>query len=437
MKKQWNKDIRDQLKDFPKKAPEGLLGDVKSEMVRRGLSPSPVADKPKHLYPSVFRRVASVAAVLLILLGLSLLWKKPANLPVVSESPDASQEPILPTLVTEEKTLEEPSLAMPSASLIAKAEKKVVSPSEKTDVKEEEKEEDHTAQQEEEAKDKEEKQPQKREAQETKKKYTPTSSKPKWTYNVSKRKKSSFSLGIHYSGVVAQSDLNFEKDYANIALPPQNNPNNPPNPDGGDLENPDSNNGIDTTSVALSRGVRSAYNIYNFSGKATHHLPVKFGLSLRYVLNERWNLQSGLNYSYLASDLEETKLEEKYNIKQKLHYLGIPLQIGYRIWEGKQFRSYIAAGGQVEKLVSGKAAIRHSKKNQLQDTSTQNINDKKLLYSALVSIGTEYMLNNNFSLYIEPNIHYYFKNGNGLQTHYNEQPLNINLTVGFRFHWEK
>ncbi|MBR5540775.1 MAG: porin family protein [Bacteroides sp.] len=437
MKKQWNKDVRDQLKDFPKKAPEGLLDDIKSEMVRRGLSPSPVADKPKHLYPSVFRRVASVAAVLLILLGLSLLWKKPANLPVVSESPDASQEPILPTLVTEEKTLEEPSLAMPSASLIAKAEKKVVSPSEKTDVKEEEKEEDHTAQQEEEAKDKEEKQPQKREAQETKKKYTPTSSKPKWTYNVSKRKKSAFSLGIQYSGVVAQSNLNFEKDYYNIALPPQNNPNNPPNPDGGDLENPDSNNGIDTTSVAFSRAGHSAYNIYNFSGKATHHLPVKFGLSLRYVLNERWNLQSGLNYSYLASDLEETKLEEKYNIKQKLHYLGIPLQIGYRIWEGKQFRSYIAAGGQVEKLVSGKAAIRHSKKNQLQDTSTQNINDKKLLYSALVSIGTEYMLNNNFSLYIEPNIHYYFKNGNGLQTHYNEQPLNINLTVGFRFHWEK
>ena len=437
MKKQWNKDIRDQLKDFPKKAPEGMLDDIKSEMVRRGLSPSPVADKPKHLYPSVFRRVASVAAVLLILLVLSLLWKKPANLPVVSEYPDASQEPILPTHVTEEKTQEETSLAIPSASLIAKAEKKVISPSAKTDVKEEEKEEDHTAQQEEEAKDKEEKRPQKREAQETKKEYTPTSSKPKWTYNVSKRKKSSFSLGIHYSGVVAQSDLNFEKDYDNIALPPQNNPNNPPNPDGGDPENPDSNNGVDTTSVAMSRGVHSAYNIYNFRGKASHHLPVKFSLSLRYVLNERWNLQSGLTYSYLASDLEETRLEDKYDIKQKLHYLGIPLQMGYRIWEGKQFRSYIAFGGQVEKLISGKATIRHSKKKLLQDTSTQNVSDKKLLFSALASIGAEYMLGNDFSLYVEPGIHYYFKNGNRLQTHYNEQPLNINLTIGFRFHWEK
>ena len=155
MKKQWNKDIRDQLKDFPKKAPEGLLDDIKSEMMRRGLSPSPVADKPKHLYPQVFRRVASVAAVLLILLGLSLLWKKPATLPVVSEYPDV--------YVTEKKTQEEKSLAIPSANLIAKAEKKAVSPSAQTNVKEEE----NTALQEEEAKDKEEKQPQDKETQET------------------------------------------------------------------------------------------------------------------------------------------------------------------------------------------------------------------------------------------------------------------------------
>ena len=425
MKKQWNKDIRDQLKDFPKKAPEGLLDDIKSEMVRRGLSPSPVADKPKHLYPSVFRRVASAAAVLLILLGLSLLWKKPATLPVVSEYPDV--------YVTEKKTQEETSLAIPSASLIAKAEKKVVSSSAQTNVKEEE----NTALQEEEAKDKEEKQPQDKETQETKKEYTPTSSKPKWTYNVSKRKKSSFSIGIHYSGVVAQSDLRMGKGDYDLLAPPPCNPITPPNSNGGAPENPDYSNGADTTSVALSRGLHSVYNIYNFSGRATHHLPVKFGLSLRYVLNERWNLQSGLTYSYLASDLEETRMEDKYDIKQKLHYLGIPLQVGYRIWEGKQFRSYIAFGGQVEKLVSGKATIRHSKKNLLQDTSTQNVSDKKLLFSALASIGAEYMLGNDFSLYVEPGIHYYFKNGNRLQTHYNEQPLNINLTVGFRFHWEK
>ena len=213
--------------------------------------------------------------------------------------------------------------------------------------------------------------------------------------------------------------------------PPTNSPTDSNGIEGGE------NNSTDTTSVVISRVARSTYDIHNFKGTASHHLPVKFGLSFRYNFSERWNLQSGLIYSYLASDLEEIKQEGRYDIKQKLHYLGIPVQMGYQIGKGKQFKSYITAGGQVEKLISGKATIRHSKNSLLLDTSTQNVSDKKLLFSALASIGIEYMLGNNFSLYVEPGMHYYFKNGNKLQTHYNEQPLNINLTVGFRFHWEK
>ena len=72
MKEQWNKDIYDRLKDFPKKAPEGLLDDIQSEMLRRGLSPTPMPRKSKH----IFLRIASVAAVLLILLGISHLWER-------------------------------------------------------------------------------------------------------------------------------------------------------------------------------------------------------------------------------------------------------------------------------------------------------------------------------------------------------------------------
>ena len=436
MKKQWNKDIHDLLKDFPKKAPKGLLDDIKSEMIRRGLPPSPAADKPQRLLPFVLRWIVSAAAVLFILFSLSHLWEKSSTLPIVSEYPETFQEPVLPTHVTEKKAIEETSLAMPSSNLIAKVEKKTFSPSLKTIDKEEEKEKNAASQEEKKMGKKEGKQPQNKEAQETIQEYQPTSSKPKWTYPVSKRKKSSFSFGFHYSGVVAQGNLRFKnKEYA-TDIPPQDSPNPPQNPD-DKPKDPNHNGGADTTSVAMSRGVHSAYNIYNFTGKATHHLPVKFGLSLRYVLNERWNLQSGLTYSYLASDLEETRLEEKYDIKQKLHYLGIPLQVSYRIGEGKQFRSYIAAGGQVEKLISGKATIRHSKKNLLQDTSTQNVNDKRLLFSALASFGVEYALGETFSLYAEPSIHYYFKNGNELQTHYNKQPLNINLTIGFRVHWKK
>ena len=426
MKKQWNKDIRDQLKDFPKKAPEGLLDDIKSEMLRRGLSPTPIAKKPKRLYPMILQRVASVAAVLLILLGLSHLWEKSVTLPVMTEHIEAPLDPI-------------PPLAPLPSSLIAQTEK-LVSISLGTLVKEEEESINKEKAEEPQKKNEEKEEEQRRnnDTQETKKKFAKTSPKPKWTYKVSSRKKSSFSFGVYYS---AQSELNLnaEKlnaDFNTIA------PSSPNNNAGNPSETPDNNGGNnssqpDTTSVLLSRGMRSTYDINNFKGKATHHLPVKFGLSVRYDLNERWSLQSGLTYSYLASDLEETKLEEKYDIKQKLHYIGIPLQIGHQIWESKQFRGYLTAGVQIEKLIIGKAAIQHWKNNLLMDTFTKNVSDKRLQFSALASVGAEYALKKNLSLYIEPGIHYYFKNGNGLQTHYNEQPININLTIGFRLHWDK
>ena len=407
MKKQWNKDIRDQLKDFPKKAPEGLLDDIKAEMLRRGLSSAPVG-QPRQTRLSVLFRVASVAAVALLLFGVSYLWQEQSVLPTTPEQADSFINGSNSSVITEIEVPEGQPLVPNSSSLIAKATKKVSSDSDIPSHKEEtilQVATNEEVQEKEEGK--EDEQPKDNKQQKTEKEYVETSSKPKWTYNASIRKKSSISFGVYYSGIIAQVDPTI-KDYADLSSGPGCNLN-------------------DSTEVAWSRGATTTYYL---TGKATHHLPVKLGVSFRYDLDERWNLQSGLTYSYLASDISK----DSYDTKQKLHYIGIPLQLGYKLGESKRFRSYIAAGFQVEKLVSGKAVTRHSKNKEPQGTFIQNISDKRLLFSILASYGVEYALGKNFSLYAEPGIHYYFKNGNGLQTHYNEQPLDLNLTIGFRFH---
>ena len=416
MKKQWNKDIRDQLKDFPKKAPEGLLDDIKAEMLRRGLSSAPVG-QPRQTRSSVLFRVASVAAIALLLFGISYLWQEQSILPTTLKQVDSYINSSNSSIVTETEVPESQPLVPNSSSFIAKATKKVSSDSDIPSHKEEtilQVATNEEVQEKEEGK--EDEQPKDNKQQKTEKEYVETSSKPKWTYNASSRKKSSISFGVYYSGIIAQVDPTI-KDYdADISSGPNYNPDLSPN---------------DSTEVAWSRRATTTYHL---TGKATHHLPIKLGVSFRYELDERWNLQSGLTYSYLASDISENMGKDSYDTKQKLHYMGIPLQIGYKLRESKRFRSYIVAGFQVEKLVSGKAITRHSKNKELQGTSIQNISDKRLLFSTLASFGVEYALGNNFSLYAEPGIHYYFKNGNGLQTHYNEQPLDLNLTIGFRFH---
>lgn len=414
MKKQWEKDIRDQLKEFSKKAPEGLLNDVKAEMLRRGLSSAPVTGKSRHI---PFTRVASVAAaVILLLIGISHLWQGPSVLPTLSEHTDSFQTVTPPPVVSETEVQESQPVSNIS-KLIAKADKTKPVPSyaENPAIKEEDSSETVSEDAKEKKDEKQTEQPEERNEQDTKdtkKDNVRPTPKNKWTYNVSSPKKSSFSVGVYYSGVIAQADPRKKMDYVMNSSPEK-------------VEG-------DTTKVSQSRCAPAVYKLS--WGKATHHLPVKLGVSFRYDLDARWNLQSGLTYSYLASDISATTYDGAYDAKQKLHYLGIPLQIGYKIGEKKRFRSYIAAGFQVEKLVSGKADVRHTKDGQLQCSYVQNVSDKRLLYSALASFGVEYDLGKNFSLYAEPGVHYYFKNGNDLQTHYNEQPLNFNLTIGFRFH---
>lgn len=51
------------------------------------------------------------------------------------------------------------------------------------------------------------------------------------------------------------------------------------------------------------------------SGARTHHkLPVKGGLSLRYSLDDRWSVQTGVNYSYHSSEIEMGGEEDRKSV---------------------------------------------------------------------------------------------------------------------------
>ena len=201
-------------------------------------------------------------------------------------------------------------------------------------------------------------------------------------------------MGTHISGVVAQMSLQSDK-----------------NPffdtDSPDHANPDK---TDSTSNAVSKAGAHP-NIRPQKKTVKHHQPIKFGISLRYNLNPKWNIQTGFTYSYLVSEFSEEYAHQSEQTKQKLHYIGIPLQVGYQVWKKKRFNSYIALGGQAEKLVSGKATTLCRQNNDYRHSYTKSVSDKHLTFSALASVGAEYRIGRGLSLYAEPSVHYYFKNG--------------------------
>lgn len=421
MKKQWNKDIRDQLKDFQQKAPEGLLEGIKSEMIRRGLTSASTTSKHQVARPIMILRVASVAALVLFSLGAGWVWQKQISLSV--ESGETIPSVVTTSVIAEPKieSLGQTIFAPEPSNLVAKKEKvKLVIQqniaSEEVDTnlvhaiginidKDKEVREEVRLHE--------------REVPKSEIEYIRISSNTKRNYHSSSSKKSSWAIGAYCSGMVAQFHLGSRGDY--LPSPPKLYPI-------GDLLS-----GNPNTVANSSR----ASELYKLVSQTNHHSPVKLGVSVRYQLAERWDLQSGLTYSYLVSDFFDADQKFTYNTEQCLHYLGVPLQLGYRVWAGNRSKAYIVAGGQVEKLINGKATIVFAENNLIKSTPTQDVSDKRLLFSLLASVGFEYTFGKDISLYVEPGVHYYLKNGNELRTYYNDQALSLNMTMGFRFCWEK
>ena len=170
-------------------------------------------------------------------------------------------------------------------------------------------------------------------------------------------------------------------------------------------------------------GQTQYYN--NNSTNLTHHQPVRLGLSLRYRLNDRWSIESGLAYTRLRSDLKWRSGQEA---EQTLSYVGIPVNANYLLWGSRYVNFYVSAGGMVEKMVKGSLYTTAKGKEQ-----SESISIHPLQFSVNGGIGAEFNLTNQFSIYAEPGLGYYFDNGSDVRTYYQDKPFSFNLNLGLRF----
>lgn len=160
------------------------------------------------------------------------------------------------------------------------------------------------------------------------------------------------------------------------------------------------------------------------SGARTHHkLPVKGGLSLRYSLDDRWSVQTGVNYSYHSSEIEMGGED----IDQQLHFIGVPVAVGYNVWGNRHVNVYLTAGGEVEKLVKGRRTVSYTGQQ-----CNEDVKMSRPQLSVQLSAGAEYRATRAVSLYIEPGVSYHFDNGSGVSTIYSDKPFEFGLSMGVR-----
>lgn len=161
----------------------------------------------------------------------------------------------------------------------------------------------------------------------------------------------------------------------------------------------------------------------------THHsLPVKAGVSLRYHINDKWSVQTGVSYSYHSSDMEY----DNENTRQQLHFVGIPVAASYSIWRNKRFNVYAAAGGEVEKMVKGRRTI-----DNMGYQREEKLKMSQLQVSTTLAVGAELMVVPAVGLFVEPGAVYHFDNGSGINTVYKDNPLDFSLSVGARINFNK
>lgn len=180
-------------------------------------------------------------------------------------------------------------------------------------------------------------------------------------------------------------------------------------------------------------GVMQSNSNNEISSTVKNWQPIQVGVSVAYSFTDRLSIESGLTYSCLISDLSSGTPLGNYDIRQTLHYIGLPLALRYDFLKIKGFRLYASAGGQMEKCVAGKTRTDYFVDGKKVSSENGRIMVEPLQWSVNTYVGAQYSFNSLVGLYVEPGAAYYFRNGSPVNCIYSERPFNFSLRAGLRF----
>ncbi|MEA5005484.1 MAG: hypothetical protein VB022_03630 [Rikenellaceae bacterium] len=156
-------------------------------------------------------------------------------------------------------------------------------------------------------------------------------------------------------------------------------------------------------------------------------MPVSFGVQFQTDIDKKFSVGTGLIYTLLASNYQEISQSYSRDINQALHYVGIPLNAYYNLFENNTVKIYITAGTMLEK---GVVASYRENTDGVKKYYSESIPGVQL--SAGGGLGLEWKLNKDFGIYLDPSMTYYFK-GKQPSSIRTAQPLQYRFEMGMRF----
>lgn len=167
----------------------------------------------------------------------------------------------------------------------------------------------------------------------------------------------------------------------------------------------------------------NAMLLSNYKETKHHAQPLSVGLSVGYALNHRLALTSGLLYTRAETDFIKSSGNDDIIETQKLHYIGIPISLKYKIWGNNHVQTYASAGGEADFNV--KASL------EADGLKTDATHDH-VQFSANAALGIQINALPQVGLFAEPGVKYYFNNNSPVETIFKDKPWAFNLQVGVR-----
>ena len=165
-----------------------------------------------------------------------------------------------------------------------------------------------------------------------------------------------------------------------------------------------------------------------------HQMPISWSLALKYRLNHRFGLESGLSYSRLTSDFETGADGNTISEQQTIHYLGIPLKGIYNMYDGRQWSIYGSLG------LTTEIPIHSVLRSEFYVNGQYEAGDKTAIrapwqLSTTFGVGLQYHLTPNIGFFVEPSLQYYIPMKSDIETYRTEHPFTFSLPLGIRFTW--
>ena len=167
--------------------------------------------------------------------------------------------------------------------------------------------------------------------------------------------------------------------------------------------------------------------------QSSHRQSVKLNIGISYSFAPRWSVGSGVTYTVLRSEYTTDSGNTVSKATRQLHYLGIPLNLQFMVFEWRELGIGVNAGGMWETAVGSRLNKMEYVGDELASESQEFPGVKDQRWSINGGVSLQYQLFRYGAIFVQPGVSWHIPGNNEVESYYTVHPVAFDFTLGYRF----